>query len=637
MCVNVYYHIITKKYIRCIANISVIQKFLLTKRTNKPFRTFINLFSTFAVLKKQRSIMKLLYSYIIKHKMLLFFALIMAAINICFSLSDSVITGKLMQDCGVGMAKYKGKEFDFIKSVAFWLGLSLGAAMISRITKNFQDYFTNVVIQRTGAQMYTDGIKKSLDLPFEEFEDQRSGETLSKLQKVRLDSEKLITLSISLIFQTIIGFIFVIIYVSRIDSRISIIFLITAPIIALISSYLGKKIKIVSRKIVNQTNSLAGSTTESLRNIELVKSLGLTYQEEKRLNLNTFKILQLELEKIRFIRSLSFIQGTTVHFLRTCVVFTLYYFLFGGKIIVGDLLTMVFFTFFIFGPLQELGNFIIALNETKVSMENFKLLLNAPKEFRPKNPEQVGAIHTLLFSNVSFQHKTTNYKAVENINFEINQGQTVAFVGPSGSGKTTLVKLLVGLYPPEEGKVLYNNIDSSKIDLLDLRKQLGFVTQDAQLFSGTIRENLLFVKPTATDEELYDVLKRASCENLLKRAEDGLNSTIGEGGIKVSGGEKQRLSIARAILRNPNLLIFDEATSALDSITEEEINATIRNISDSNRITVLIAHRLSTVMHADKIFVLEQGKIIEQGKHDELLLEKGLYYAMWRQQIGERK
>lgn len=569
--------------------------------------------------------------------MLLLFALIMASINICFSLSDSVITGKLMQDCGVGLHKYAGNEIGFIKSLSFWLGLSLGAAMISRITKNFQDYFTNVVIQRTGAQMYTDGIKKSLDLPFAEFEDQRSGETLSKLTKVRSDSEKLITLSISLIFQTIIGFIFVIVYVARIDYRISIIFLITAPIIALISSYLGKKIKIVSRKIVNQTNALAGSTTESLRNIELVKSLGLTYQEEKRLNLNTFKILHLELEKIRFIRSLSFIQGTTVHFLRTCVVFTLYYFLFGNKIIVGDLLTMVFFTFFIFGPLQELGNFIIALNETKVSMENFKTLLSAPKEFRPKNPKHVGAIQSLLFSNVSFQHKTAKFKAVENINFDIKQGETVAFVGPSGSGKTTLVKLLVGLYTPAEGKVLYNDIDSTEIDLLDLRKQLGFVTQDAQLFSGTIRENLLFVKPNATDEDLYDALKRASCEKLLHRAEDGLNTTIGEGGIKVSGGEKQRLSIARAILRNPNLLIFDEATSALDSITEEEINATIRNISDQNRITVLIAHRLSTVMHADKIFVLEQGKIIESGKHEDLIIEKGLYYAMWRQQIGERK
>ena len=581
--------------------------------------------------------MKLLYAYLKKHKMLLFFALLMAAINICFSLSDSVITGKLMQDCGVGISKYKGQELNFIKSVGFWLSLSLGAAMISRITKNFQDYFTNIVIQRTGAEMYTDGIKKSLDLPYEEFEDQRSGETLSKLTKVRIDSEKLITLSISLIFQTVIGFIFVIVYVSRIDYRISIIFLITAPIIALISSYLGKKIKIVSRKIVNQTNALAGSTTESLRNIELVKSLGLTYQEEKRLNLNTLKILQLELEKIRFIRSLSFIQGTTVHFLRTCVVFTLYYFLFGNKIIVGDLLTMVFFTFFIFGPLQELGSFIIALNETKVSMENFKDLLNAPKEFRPKNAKHVGSIETLLFSNVSFKHKTAKHPAVEDITFDIKQGETVAFVGPSGAGKTTLVKLLVGLYPPAKGHVKYNSIDSSEIDLLDLRKQLGFVTQDAQLFSGTIRENLLFVKPSATDKELLEVLHKASCDKLLERAEDGLNSTIGEGGIKISGGEKQRLSIARAILRNPNLLIFDEATSALDSITEEEINTTIRNISDKNRITVLIAHRLSTVMHADKIFVLEQGRIIEQGRHEALLEEKGLYYAMWRQQIGERK
>lgn len=581
--------------------------------------------------------MKLLYAYLKKHKLLLFFALLMATINICFSLSDSIITGKLMQDCGVGIAKYKGNEIGFIKSVGFWLGLSLGAAMISRITKNFQDYFTNIVIQRTGAEMYTDGIKKSLDLPYVDFEDQSSGQTLSKLQKARTDSEKLITLSISLIFQTIIGFIFVIVYISRIDYRIAFVFVITAPIIAFISSFLGKKIKAVSRTIVMQTNSLAGSTTESLRNIELVKSLGLTAQEEGRLNSNTHKILQLEIQKIRFIRSLSFIQGTTVHFMRTCVVFALYYFLFSEKIVVGDLLTMVFFTFFIFNPLQELSAFIIAKNETKVSMENFEQLLNAKSEHRPETPEHFGKISSLVFSNVSFQHKSAKQPAVENINFNIKQGETVAFVGPSGAGKTTLVKLLVGLYQPAIGNVLYNGIDSKAIDMLELRQQLGFVTQDAQLFSGTIRENLLFVKPEATDEEVLNALHRASCDNLLARAEKGLDSTIGEGGIKISGGEKQRLSIARAILRHPNLLIFDEATSALDSITEEEINSTIRNISDENRITVLIAHRLSTIMHADKIFVLEQGKIIEQGKHEDLLVEKGLYYAMWRQQIGERK
>lgn len=581
--------------------------------------------------------MNLLYSYLKKHYALLAIALVMAALNICFSLSDSVITGKLMQDCGVGIAKYKGNEMGFLKSVGFWLGLSVFIAMISRITKNFQDYFTNIVIQRTGATMYTDGIKKSLDLPFAQFEDQRSGETLNKLQKVRIDSEKLINLSISLVFQTVVGFVFVFIYIARIDIKIALIFIVTAPIIGLVSSYLGKKIKEVSKTIVRQTNALAGATTESLRNIELVKSLGLTHQEENRLNLNTLKILKLELQKIRYIRSLSFIQGTTVHFMRTLVVFTLYYFVFQGKIVVGDLLTMTFFTFFIFNPLQEMSQFIIVKNETRVSLDNFKNLLEKESEYKPAQPTRIGTIEKLTFSNVSFQHQTANFKAVEHINFEIKKGETVAFVGPSGSGKTTLVKLLVGLYKPNEGSISYNEIDEKEVDLIELRKQLGFVTQDAQLFSGTIKENLLFVKPNATDEELLHALEQASCQNLLKRAENGLETTIGEGGIKVSGGEKQRLSIARAILRHPNLLIFDEATSALDSITEEAINETIKSISNQERITVLIAHRLSTIMHADKIFVLEKGNIIEQGKHQDLVDSKGLYYAMWRQQIGERK
>jgi ATP-binding cassette subfamily B protein len=199
------------------------------------------------------------------------------------------------------------------------------------------------------------------------------------------------------------------------------------------------------------------------------------------------------------------------------------------------------------------------------------------------------------------------------------------------------VKLLVGLYNPVEGEILYNDTAAAKIDLDQLREKIGFVTQDTQLFSGTIRENLQFVRPGATDEECMFVLRQAACENLLARADKGLDSVIGEGGVKVSGGEKQRLSIARALLRKPDILVFDEATSALDSLTEEEITATIRDVSEqTSHITILIAHRLSTIRHADRIFVLERGKIIEQGRHEDLLDEKGLYYAMWRQQVGER-
>ncbi|AWI26112.1 ABC transporter ATP-binding protein [Flavobacterium pallidum] len=582
--------------------------------------------------------MKILFSYIKTHKSLLFLALFLAAINQCFSLCDSIIIGKLMNECGVGVANFNHNMNSFMKVVLGWLALSVGAAMISRIAKNFQDYFTNIIIQRTGAQMYTDGIQKALQLPFQDFEDQRSGETLGKLQKVRTDCEKFITLSISLIFQSVVGIVFVVVYAISIHWLLGPLFLATVPVIAFISSFLGKKIKKVSREILGETTALAGATTESLRNIELVKSLGLTQQEVNRLNSTTTKILGLELKKVRYIRSLSFFQGTTVHFMRTCLVFALYLFIFNGIIKPGDLITLMFFSFFLFNPLQELGNVIAVYNETNASMENFNKLMTSASEATPAHPKTMGLISHLRFSDISFKHLSAQTPAVKNISFEAKAGETIAFVGPSGSGKTTLVKLLVGLYKPNEGAVFYNEKDANDIDLNELRQQLGFVTQDAQLFSGTIKDNLLFVKPDATDEELYDVLHKSACHNLLKRAEKGINTTIGEGGIKVSGGEKQRLSIARALLRHPRLLLFDEATSALDSITEEEITQTIRDISSKrDQITVLIAHRLSTIMHADRIYVLEQGNIIEQGRHQDLLDEKGLYYAMWRQQIGERK
>jgi ATP-binding cassette subfamily B protein len=589
--------------------------------------------------------MKVLLSYLKQHKKLLIIALILAAINQCFSLCDSIITGKLINKFSAPHVE-EGNYYwkigntldDFIRSISVFLGLSVGAAMMSRIAKNFQDYFTNIIIQRTGAQMYTDGIKKALSLPYKDFEDQRSGETLGKLQKVKSDTEKFVNLFITLVFQSLIGIIFVFVYAINIHWLLGPLYLATVPIIASVSSFLGKKIKTISKQILGETTALAGATTESLRNIELVKSLGLVEQEEKRLNSTTLKILGLELKKVRFIRSLSFIQGTTVHLVRTLLIFALYCFVFRGVIKVGDLITLMFFSFFIFNPLQELGNVIAVYNETKVSMDNFAKLIYSKSEEVPLNPPKLGEIVDVHFNDVSFGHNIERGYAVKNIDIKIKKGETIAFVGPSGSGKTTLVKLLLGLYKPNEGKVLYNGIESTKINLTELRMQLGLVSQDSQLFSGTIKDNLLFVRPTATDDELLEVLRKAACYTLLNRAGNGIYTTIGEGGIKLSGGEKQRLSIARALLRNPKLLIFDEATSALDSITEEEISETIRALgATKSQITILIAHRLSTIMHADTIYVLEQGNLVEKGRHKDLLDEKGLYYAMWRQQIGERK
>jgi ATP-binding cassette, subfamily B, bacterial len=416
------------------------------------------------------------------------------------------------------------------------------------------------------------------------------------------------------------------------------IYVTASVILGLVINKLSKKVKQTQMSIVKETNLLAGSTTESLRNIELIKSLGLTDQEVTRLNKTTQKILGLELKKVRTIRSLAFIQGTLVNFLRQTILFILLYLIFKDHVTIGQLMTLQFYSFFIFNPLQEMGNVILSYREAEVSLNNFEKILNSPLEPKPERPEKLGDIQTLAFQNVSFQHKTAKNKALEHISFAVEKGETVAFVGPSGSGKTTLVKLLVGLYGVEEGAILYNGLDSHQIDVDVLRHQIGFVTQDTQLFSGTIKENLLFVNPKASDEKLLEVLEKSACLNLLERSDNGLNTVIGEGGMKISGGEKQRLSIARALLREPKLFVFDEATSALDSITEDDITQTVKALAAKrDNITVMIAHRLSTIMHADRIFVLEKGKIIETGNHEDLLVEKGLYYAMWRQQIGERK
>nr|WP_294792744.1 ABC transporter ATP-binding protein [uncultured Mucilaginibacter sp.] len=579
--------------------------------------------------------MNILLSYLKKHQMVVVLALLLAGVNIGFSLLDPYITGRIV-DLAIEQRE-KLLYGEYLNIVLRLVAYAIGVAMVSRIAKNFQDYFTNIITQKVGAEMYADGLRHSLELPYQVFEDQRSGETLGILQKVRLDSEKFITQFISILFVSIVGMIFVIVYSFKVSYQVTLVYFAAIPVITFVSMAMSRRIKRIQKSIVAETTGLAGSTTESLRNIELVKSLGLAKQEIERLNQTTYKILDLELRKVKYVRSMSFVQGTTVNFVRSVMVVVLLLLIFKNTISPGQYFTFLFYSFFLFNPLQELGNVILSWREAQVSLANFERIINTPIDVKPEKPVLVEKIKKLTFDNVSFKHLTANRNALNHISFETSTGETIAFVGPSGSGKTTLVKLLVGLYQPLEGDILYNGILSKEIDLDQLRERVGFVTQDTQLFSGTIRENLLFVRPNATDEECMTVLHRAACQGLLARASNGLDTVIGEGGVKVSGGEKQRLSIARALLRRPDLLVFDEATSSLDSLTEEEITETIKDVSVYNdHITILIAHRLSTIMHADRIYVLEKGRIIESGGHTELLLQKGLYYAMWRQQIGEK-
>lgn len=580
--------------------------------------------------------MRILWSYLKPQRKLILLSLLLATVAQLLTLIDPIIFGKIIDDYATNPGDREQSQL--VRGVLSWLLIAVGVALAARLAKAFQEYTTRLAVARFGMQIFNDGLKQTLRLSFQEFEESRSGETLSILQKVKTDTERFINSFINILFSSIVGISFLIWYSVTKNFLLIPVFVIGILVLGSLTGLLSKKIKSVQRSINRETNKMSGVITESLRNIELVKSLGLTFPEIRRLREQTLKIFNLEMVKVRKVRTLSFMQGTTLNLLRQSILFILLWLIFRNQLSTGELITMQFISTSIFGPLQDLGNIILQYREVDASIHNFDTLMHKPVEERPENPVEIGPLNHLSFNHVVFRHKTATGNAIDDISFSVKTGETIAFVGPSGSGKSTLVKLLVGLYKPVSGEIYFNGEPSDAIRYNELRRQIGFVTQDTQLFAGTIRDNLLFVKPDATDEEIIDALEKSACGGLISRSPRGIYTMLGEGGMKLSGGEKQRISIARALLRNPRLLIFDEATSALDSLTEESITYTIRAVSAlGNRVTILIAHRLSTIMHADIIYVLERGKMAEIGSHEELLAMKGLYYAMWRQQVGERR
>ena len=584
--------------------------------------------------------MTLLFGYLKNYKKYLVFTLILATINIAFSLVDPQVF-RLIIDNYVSKIGSISHD-DFLRGVGLLLLASIGAALISRIAKNFQQYYENVVTQRVGTQLYAHSVAHSFSLPYAIFEDQQSGALLQKLQKARLDSQQLIISFVDIVFVSLVGIILVIFYAFYVHWIIGLLYFMIIPVMGSALFFLGRKIKAIQKNIVIESANLAGSTTETIRNVELVKSLGLEDQETKRLNDVNNKVLDLELSKLKVIRKLSFTQGTIVNAMRSLILFAMLWLIFLGAISLGEFLTLWFYSFYIFSPLGDIGTVASQYQEAKGSLEKLEEILSIPSEEKPANAVRVESLESIEFKKVAFGYGEANILAVRDINLTIKGGETVAFAGYSGSGKTTLIKLLVGLYKPTAGKILLNGVDGSTVDYDALRRKIGYVSQETQLFAGTLRENLLFVNPGATDEECWDALRSASVTAIAERGAangvgTGLDTKIGEGGIKISGGERQRLAIARALLRKPEIIIFDEATSSLDSITERSITDTIREIAQSrpDLIMVLVAHRLSTLAHADDIYVLQKGSIIEHGTHAELLARRdGLYAALWKEQSG---
>lgn len=562
-------------------------------------------------------------------------SLLLAAAAQVLTLIDPVIFGHIVDEYALKAAGKPGNEL--VRGAMGWLIVAFAVATAARFTKAAQDYVLRFVVQKFGLKVFDDGLKHTLRLSYEEFEDRSSGETIAMLLKVRTDTERFVTALVNILFSTLVGLAFLFWYSVTRHWMLVPVFGMGVLVLGCLTSLLSQRIKITQRSIVRETARLVGSITESLRNIELVKSLGLALPETRRVRGVTQRLFELEMQKVRRVRTLTFLQGTAINVLKQSVLFILLWLIFHQSLTPGELISMQFILASIFVPLQDLGNVIVNYREAEASLQSFDELLAKPVESQPEEPVEIGLLNELRFDDVVFRHRTASENAIDHVSFTARVGDTIAFVGPSGAGKSTLIKLLVGLYRPNSGHVLFDGVPFEDLRFNRIRRQFGFVTQDPQVFSGTVRDNLKFVAPDATDAQMLDALRQASALSLIERSGQGLETRLGEGGFRLSGGERQRLSIARAVLRQPRLFIFDEATSALDSITEQQITSAIRDICASRQqIVVLIAHRLSTIAHADVIYVLERGRIVEAGRHATLLDQRGLYYAMWRQQIGER-
>jgi ATP-binding cassette subfamily B protein len=519
----------------------------------------------------------------------------------------------------------------FFRGVMLLVALSIAVAFFWRLARTTQEYWITLIARRVGASLYATSVAHSLLLPFREHEDRRSGELLQKVDKARSDAELALTNAVK-VYLAVFAVVAVTIYAATIH------WLLAALLIAIIGSLLvfllivSRPIRAEQRKITHATAGLSGATTEALRNLEIVKSLGIEEQEISRLREANERILALEERKLRLVRILSFTEGTIVSVGRALLLMVMAWLAYRKLVTPGQLVTLFFYSLQIFYPLLMIGPIAARAQETRATFDALGDALSEAPEAKFTDDGRLAPIRTVRLRDVTLRYPSVEHPALRNIDVELRAGETVAFVGPSGAGKSSIVKLLVGLYPPTEGAIELNGIDARDINIDVIRRRIALVTQDPFLFAGTIRENLLLVDPDASDAQCMNAIARAAATPILERGGKGLDTRIGESGLRLSGGERQRIAIARALMRNPEVIVFDEATSNLDSITERTITSTIRDLSDTSRITVLIAHRLATVAHADRIFVLEGGAITDHGTHAELLSRGGTYASMWHEQ-----
>jgi ATP-binding cassette subfamily B protein len=572
--------------------------------------------------------MRTTLQYLRLHWQSVVMTLLIATLGRLFVLADPQVL-RMMVD-GYVLKASTLPQSEFMRGVLSLILVAVCFGLLARTFRTLQEYRITLLSRRVGASFYANQISRSLLLAYGDLQQQRSGGLLHAIQRARLDTEASIT-GVVRLYLGALAITVISLYACHVHWLVGAVLVIGLPITAAIMIFASLPIRQRQRAIAQEAAELAGSAGEAVRNLEFVKSFGIERQEIGRLERANEKILTLEALKLRLIRFCSMLEGVLYHALRAILLVVMVWQLYQGSITTGELLTLFLYSSMLFGPLADASNALARYQEWRAGLDNLKLL---------KQPEassggelSLEPIESIHFDSVSFRYRQSSKQALENVSFIVRAGETIAFTGASGAGKSSIIRLLLGLYTPDQGTVQINGQPANRFSAERVRARVGLVTQDTQLFAGTLRDNLLIAKPDANQIECLRALEYAGAGALLERGGKGLDAPIGEGGLTLSGGERQRLAIARALIRDPDVLVFDEATSNLDSVSQLAITQTIQALA-KGRIVILVAHRLATIAHADRIYVLAGGGIEHIGTHETLLRDSRTYASLWHEQQG---
>lgn len=503
------------------------------------------------------------------------------------------------------------------------------AIFIQAITSFALTRLLSVEAQFLISQLRAQVQKKLLTLPVSFFDNHKSGALVSRVMSDVEGVRNLVGTGLVQLIGGSITSVVALFFLIKINASMTLFVLLPVLIFAFIALKAFGYIRPIFRDRGKINAEVTGRLTETLNGVRVIKGFNAEDQENKTFEKGVEK-LYLNVKKSLTATALMTSSSTFLLGLASVGIMGIGgYFIMDDKMTNGDFVSFTLFLGFMIAPIVQMSNIGSQLTEALAGLDRTQELMNHDEEDNPEVRNQI--INTIKgdvkFNSVSFNYEDSK-EVLHDISFEAKAGTVTALVGSSGSGKSTIAGLVATFLTPKKGEVTVDGSDLSKINLSSYRQHLGVVLQDDFLFEGTIRENILFPRPLASSEELSKAVKAAYVHEFTDRFEAGLDTVIGERGVKLSGGQRQRIAIARALLANPKIILLDEATSNLDNESERYIQKSLE-ILMKNRTTFVIAHRLSTIQQADQILVIEEGRIVEQGKHEQLLSQKGRYYELF--------